>query len=62
MSNKTRKQPIVRKSSKKITDARRVRFGGGCAPARLVRSLDDATRDVGAIRFGGGCCPAALRK
>jgi hypothetical protein len=62
MSSKTRKQPTVRKPSKKVVDARRVRFGGGCAPARLVRSLDSSTRDTGAIRFGGGCCPAALRK
>ena len=52
---------VVRKPSKKIADARRVRFGGGCAP-RVIRSLDKATHDSGAIRFGGGCAPASLRK
>ncbi len=52
---------VVRKPSKKIADARRVRFGGGCAP-RAIRSLDKATQDSGVIRFGGGCAPAALRK
>jgi hypothetical protein len=52
---------VVRKPTKKIADARRVRFGGGCAP-RVIRSLDKATRDSGAVRFGGGCAPAALRK
>jgi hypothetical protein len=62
MSRKTQKQPTVRKPSKKIADARRVRYGAGCAPARIVRSLDDATRDAGAVRFGAGCCPAGLRK
>ena len=55
-------QPVVRKPSKKIADPRRVRYGVGCAPARIVRSLDAATRDSGAIRFGVGCCPASLRK
>ena len=55
-------QPIVRKPTKKITDPRRVRYGAGCAPARIVRSLDAATHDSGAIRFGVGCCPASLRK
>jgi hypothetical protein len=62
MSNKTRKQPTVRKSSKKISDSGRVRYGAGCAPARIVRSLDSATRDTNAVRFGAGCCPASLRK
>jgi hypothetical protein len=62
MSSKKQKQPVVRKSSKKISDPRRVRYGSGCAPARIVRSLDAATRDSGAIRFGSGCCPASLRK
>jgi hypothetical protein len=52
---------VVRKPTKKISDARRVRYGGGCAP-RVIRSLDKATRDSGAVRFGGGCAPAALRK
>jgi len=58
-SNK--KQPTVRKPTKKIADSRRVRFGGGCAP-RVLRAQDAQTSDSRAIRFGGGCCPAALRK
>lgn len=60
MSN-TRKQPIVRKASKKISDSRRVRFGGGSAP-RVLRAQDVATQDRGAVRFGGGSVPAILRK
>jgi len=59
---KTRKQPTVRKPSRKIADQRRIRFGGGCAPAKLARAADAAIADAGAIRFGGGCAPAALRK
>lgn len=59
---KIKKQPVVRKPTRKIADQRRVRFGGGCAPAKLVRSADAATADAGAIRFGGGCAPAVLRK
>jgi hypothetical protein len=55
------KKPVVRKPSKKIADARRVRYGSGCAP-RVVRALDKATGDSRAIRFGSGCAPAALRK
>jgi hypothetical protein len=55
------KKQVVRKPSKKIADARRVRFGGGSAP-RVLRSQDKATRDSGAIRFGGGSAPASLRK
>jgi len=46
----SRKQPIVRKPSKKIADPRRVRFGSA------------ATQDSGAIRFGNGSAPAILRK
>ena len=61
MSRKTQKQPTVRKSSKKIADARRVRYGAGSAP-RVLRSFDAATKDSGAIRFGAGSCPASLRK
>lgn len=53
--------PVVRNSSKKIADQRRVRFGGGCAP-RVLRAQDARTSDSRAVRFGGGCCPAALRK
>ncbi len=56
-----KKQPVVRKPSKKIADPRRVRFGGGSAP-RVVREQDAATRDTRSIRFGGGSAPAALRK
>jgi hypothetical protein len=62
MSRKTQKQPTVRKPSKKIADARRVRYGSGCAPAQIARSVDTATQDSGAVRFGSGCCPASLRK
>jgi hypothetical protein len=61
MPSKKQKQPVVRKSSKKIADARRVRYGGGSMP-RVLRAQDAATRDSRAIRFGGGSCPASLRK
>jgi len=60
MSSK-RKQPTVRKPTKKIADPRRVRFGGGNAP-RALRASDAATQDSGKVRFGGGNCPASLRK
>jgi len=59
---KSKKQPTVRKLSKKITDSRQVRFGAGSAPAKLVRSADAATADSGAVRFGAGSAPASLRK
>jgi len=58
----SKKQSVVRKPTKKIADSRRVRFGGGCAPAKVVRSTDAATTDSGAVRFGGGCAPAILSK
>ncbi|HEY2335775.1 MAG TPA: hypothetical protein VGI18_00210 [Burkholderiales bacterium] len=58
---KTKQTQAFRKSSKKIADPRRVRFGGGSMP-RVLRTQDAATRDSGAIRFGGGSCPALLRK
>ena len=58
---KNRKQPVVSKPTKKIADARRVRFGSGCAPAKLARTTQ-AIVDSGAIRFGTGCAPALLRK
>jgi hypothetical protein len=58
-SNK--KQPTVRKPTKKIADSRRVRYGSGCAP-RIVRPVEAMTQDSGTVRFGSGCCPAALRK
>jgi hypothetical protein len=59
---KSKKQPAVRKLTKKITDSRRVRFGAGNAPAKIARSADAATADSGAIRFGAGNAPACLRK
>ena len=50
------------KPTKKIADSRRVRYGNGNSPAKIVRSTDGATADSGAIRFGSGCAPASLRK
>ena len=58
----SKKLPVVRKPSKKIADSRRVRYGAGFSPAKLVRSTDVATADSGAIRFGAGFAPASLRK
>jgi hypothetical protein len=58
----SKKQPVVRKPSKKIADPRRVRFGSGMAPANIVRSKDVATTDAGKVRFGSGMAPAMLRK
>ena len=57
----SRKQPVVRKPSKKIADPRSVRYGSGNAP-RVVRALDAATQDPRSVRFGSGNCPASLRK
>jgi hypothetical protein len=57
----SKKQPAVRKPSRKIADARRIRFGAGNAP-RVVRAVDPATRDSGKVRFGAGNAPASLRK
>ena len=57
-----KKQPVVRKPSKKIADSRRVRFGSGNGPAKVLRSADAAIADSGAIRFGSGNAPASLRK
>ena len=62
MTRKPQKQPVVRKPTKKIADSRRVRFGTGCAPAKVVRSADAAIADSGAIRFGAGSAPASLIK
>ena len=62
MLKKQQKQPVVLKPSKKIADSRRVRYGSGSAPARVVRSADAATADSGTIRFGSGMAPASLRK
>ena len=59
---KSKRQPVVRKPTKKIADLRRVRYGAGCAPEKLIRSADVAIADSGAIRFGAGCAPASLRK
>lgn len=56
------KQPVVRKPTKKIADARRVRYGAGMAPASIARSLDAKTADQGKVRFGAGMAPASLRK
>ena len=58
----SKKQPVVRKPSKKIADPRRVRFGAGMAPASIVRTQDPATKDSGKVRFGAGMSPASLRK
>jgi hypothetical protein len=46
----SKKQPVVRKSSKKI------------AKPLVLRARDAATQDSGAIRFGNGSAPAILRK
>ena len=59
---KSKKQPVVRKPTGKIADARRVRFGSGSAPVKVVRAADAATADTGAIRFGSGSAPASLGK
>ena len=59
---KSKKLPVVGKPTKKIADSRRVRYGAGCAPAKLTRSADAAIADSGVIRFGAGCAPASLRK
>jgi hypothetical protein len=56
-----KQSPLVRKPTKKIADARRVRYGSGSAP-RVVRAADAATVDSRAIRFGSGSAPASLRK
>jgi hypothetical protein len=55
-----KQKQLVRKSSKKIADARRVRYGAGSAP-RVIRA-EGATRDTRAVRFGAGSMPASLRK
>ncbi len=62
MARKQQNQPLVRKPTKKIADSHRVRFGNGCAPAKVVRSVDASIADTGAVRFGNGCAPASLRK
>lgn len=65
MARKKQNQPAVRKlTNSKIADAKRIRFGGGMAPAclALARNADAATRDKRRIRFGGGMISAALKK
>ncbi len=57
----SKKQPVVRKPSKKIADSRRIRFGSGNAP-RVLRTVDAATQDSRKVRFGSGKAPASLRK
>jgi hypothetical protein len=57
----SKKQPVVRKPSKKIADSRRIRFGSGNAP-RVLRTVDAATQDSRKIRFGSGNAPSSLRK
>jgi hypothetical protein len=57
----SKKQPVVRKPSKKIADAGRIRYGSGSAP-RVLRTVDQATKDSGKVRFGSGSAPASLRK
>ena len=62
MPRKQKTQPVVRRPTKQIADSRRVRYGSGNAPARVIRSADAAISDSGAIRFGSGNAPASLRK
>ena len=62
MTRKQQNQQLVRKPTKKIADSRQVRYGSGCAPAKVVRSADAAIADSGTTRFGSGCAPASLRK
>jgi len=62
MARKQQHQPVVRKPSKKIADSRRVRFGTGCAPAKLIQPATAAIDDSRSVRFGTGCAPASLRK
>lgn len=62
MNRKQQKLPVVHKATKKIADSRRVRYGAGSAPARVIRPADATTADSGAIRLGAGSAPAILRK
>ena len=56
----SKSKQVARKPSKKIADARQVRYGAGSAP-RVLRA-NPATKDAGVVRFGAGSCPASLRK
>lgn len=55
-----KQKQVVRKPSRKIADARRVRYGAGSAP-RVIRG-EATTRDARTVRFGAGSMPASLRK
>ena len=56
------KKPLVRKPSKKVADAKRIRFGSGSAPAKLVQAAEETTADSRAVRFGSGSAPASLKR
>ena len=60
--SKKQPKPVVRKPTRKITDAQRVRYGSGMAPASIVRAQDASTIDTRKLRFGSGMAPASLRK
>jgi len=64
MFRKDRAQTVARKSPRRVTDPRRIRFGAGMAPVclSLERDKNDTTRDRGRIRFGAGMISAALKK
>ncbi|MDH4324846.1 MAG: hypothetical protein OEW90_11970 [Betaproteobacteria bacterium] len=62
MNRKQKKQLVVRKATKKIADSRRVRYGSGMSPAKVLRTADAAIADSGSIRFGSGMAPSSVRK
>ncbi len=62
MARKQTARPLVRKPTPKIADSRRVRYGNGMAPARIIQSSDANSLDTKAVRFGNGMMPASLRK
>jgi hypothetical protein len=64
MLKKDRIQAVSHKSTRKVTDPRRIRFGAGMAPVclSLERDKNDTTRDRRRIRFGAGMISAALKK
>jgi len=61
MSKQPKKSP-VRQPATPVADSKRVRFGNGMSPARIVRSDDPATRDSRMVRFGNGMIAPSLRK
>lgn len=61
MTKQAKKSP-VHKPANPVADAKRVRFGNGMSPARIVRSEDPATRDSRMVRFGNGMIAPSLRK